>query len=404
MTVSCSTPRALLAALLALGTLAGCVPEDGPRRTPFPRLDPSGPFAELAAGGQRGQASAAPAERSRFDEVILAGRAPSTSPQPTTRRQVVRIAGGLQAEIPLDFDRWRWAHDGRASLIVYGRPGGRPEALVYAEVASRLADSFPSVEVKRFQLTVDPSATAGRLFLAQLLRLFGPTGVGRANPAAAPASTSAADAGLPGPAATPPPASGLPEPEVAPPPLSEGALAALQGCLARTLGQGLGFASAPRSFTGWRWVGRNRSHLEVRLGRNRGVWGAAAAPPSGLRAALSQVAGAGWDLCRQRSEVSSRTSVTPFPAQPASLVWGSATQPELGAAVHLAVLCTQSPACPVARDLAHLLDTLGPTTQGAVGGASGAQPSANLPELAAQAGFRLVPLPVVLGTSSPSAL
>ncbi len=113
---------------------------------------------------------------------------------------------------------------------------------------------------------------------------------------------------------------------------------------------------------------------------------------------MSQVTGAGWDLCRQRS-AGGQAAPAVFRGQPSGLIWGSATLPDEAGAVHLAILCVQGPTCPVASDLAHLLDSLRPRTSAAAGGASGAQPSANLPDLAAQAGFRLVPLPVVLGAA-----
>lgn len=99
---------------------------------------------------------------------------------------------------------------------------------------------------------------------------------------------------------------------------------------------GLGFDPLPRSFSGWRWVGENRGGATIRLGRFEGTW-------------------------RRREKVSAGAAAD---AVPAYLILGSVHGQRESLGVHLAVLCSRAPACPVAADLATLLDSIHPAADG----------------------------------------
>ena len=88
----------------------------------------------------------------------------------------------------------------------------------------------------------------------------------------------------------------------------------------------LGFTPTSGSFTGWRWVGETEQDLTLRLARFGGVWHRSA--PGGIDRI------------------------------PAYLILGTVQgqREELG--IHLALVCSQAPRCPVAEELARLLESI----------------------------------------------
>ncbi len=311
--------------LLLVGlTLAGCQLGEGPRQLPFPTLEPTALYVELQGQG-RGAArrSASPTEPQSDFQRALAG-APTRETGRAVQSQQVLLSGQLVGEIPKTFNEWRWAADSTSTLFVHQPAGGAPDALVYTEAFSKLRDRLPSMELQRFQLSVDPDLTIAPKLVQHAINPWGDL-------------------------------EGNPEDD------SRRALTKVVLALAtRTQGAGLGYESTPETFTGWRWVGRNAHRAKFRLGRSAGTWGTPDIADAETLEALDTLAArfpqAQKLMDRMVLEVQSRgPALVQIPRRNSTLIIGTASI-DYARSLHLAMVCT-SP-CGVARDLAAFVGSV----------------------------------------------
>jgi hypothetical protein len=281
------------ALLLTVLLVAGC---GRPPHLTGPVLDTTAPFPELAD-------------------------APSHPPAAEGEERIIPLAGALGGALPSE--GWRRYADSRVTVLSHLGPDGGPDALVWAEAVSPLAERAPSEELRRFLVTVDPA----------LVRRTG------------------AWPSLPETLAMDPKLARVPAER-----LREAAAAAMT----RTGGRGLGFGSAPDGFAGWRWIGVNGQGVYLRLAFTRGTWGEPARLPVRLKDAVEALVQRDSRLEWLRSGLEEETGGGGPARQevPAYLVLGNASAP--AGSVHLALLCRRAPACAPAVDLAHLLGTLQP--------------------------------------------
>jgi hypothetical protein len=245
-----------------------------------------------------------------LDAAVLFPELDGAVPAPATGERAIPLAGELAAALPPE--GWsRYAGTG-ITILSHAGADGSPDALVWAEAFSSLADLGPSRELRRFLLTVDPA----------LVRRTG---------------------------AWPPPPPGY---------AVDGE--ALAAAMTRTGGRGIGFTSAADGFSGWRWTGANADGVFLRLAVSRGTWGKPTLLSPRLRDPVDRLVEMRPRLEWLRAAVASGDiAEEPQPSPvPATLVLGSAIG--RGGRLHLALLCRRSPSCSPAEDLAHLLATLQP--------------------------------------------
>jgi hypothetical protein len=350
-------PHALLAA--ATLALAACDIPNGPRQLPFPSFDARAPFPELVAGRV---ATKPKAGTSALQKALAAAQGPDPQTVSTPQSwQPVLLAGGFIAEIPkTDYDDWRWASDGAATLVIHAAPGNPPDALVYSEPFSELAYGLPSLELIRFQLTVDPAVTCLPELVERWSDAFGSSSGDR--PGNAPVAQ------------------------------------AMWMLATRTLGVGLGYRSAPKSFSGWRWVGKNGQGVEVRAARTLGRWGAPddldtnvlntldalASRDPGLTPLSERMAGELGRASVRRQDLLTRESYMVM----ASLSQGAARR------VHVALLCAKNPQCLVASELRAMLDSVRAPRGDELARLSGQTNAAALQALANETGIVLSSAPL----------
>lgn len=329
----------LLAAVLAAALTAACGAADRPpRELPFPVFEPEAPFPELAAAPPGQEAGPGDFER------LLGAEATAEPAEP--QLQGVPLAGPLVGEIPVG-EGWQWASAGGIAIVVYSPAGSRPAALIYAESFGALIQRRPAREHHRFLVTVDPGLAAGYLDPPSALEL---ASGGPLRQLAEKSGLSRSEAG-----------------ELA------------QLLETRTRGRGLGFQPVAGTFTGWRWVGRNRQGLTLRVGRQLGTWAAPRPLPERFQQALERL-GLGGETASGGSAVE----------VPAALVLGSAAARQEQSGAHFALLCVQAPECPVARELADFLDSLHVGEPGLAERLL-AEPPAALEELAYTVGVEIRP-------------
>lgn len=282
--------------------------ERGARELAVPKFDPRAPFQELSSGGEVGAsgASASVQAASDFEQAIAesmaqdAGEdAPSAEEDAplsdAVQIQTVRLPGGLASSIPLDFDTWQWNMENGRTLVTYRAPGATsPDAMIYAEPFSALVRSYPSQEMARFRRFADPS------FIPLFEVLNSPEQFVAAQLRAQGVDPAVAARALDALDPSNSPTQSSPKPVFT-----------------------LNYQSSRNTFSGWRWFGHNPAEVMMRFGRTEGQW---RAPDSGGEGALSNA----WMLL------------------------GSA---DLGAGLgtHIAIICKQSPQCPVAEELSAFL-------------------------------------------------
>lgn len=359
--------------LVLLALLAGCSP-DGPRRLPFPTFDAQAPFPELGASAKAADKAAKSEEggESDFEKAIAdsmkdgqegeddedAAAQKTLERQPTIKRQQVPLAGGLASSIPLEFDEWQWSSSGGVTLISHRAPGAdQPDALIYVESFSGLMRMFPSIEIRRFQQTVDPalvqSLSLPGLSDGLLQRLSEQTGV---------------DVGRLG--------------------------DALTRASSHTMGLGLNYRSSKDSFTGWQWVGHNDARVALRMGRTSGFWltePRADTVTAGVLGELSQKIGGLSDMQRRYQKVASEQPDTrKRTGWPAWMLLGSAVvEKDVGA--HVAIMCKTTPKCAVADELSAFLAQLHPADSATLDNLREQGPKAPLPDFAEQQGLPFAP-------------
>ncbi len=367
----------MLIGLLAASLLVGC--QDGPRELPFPTFDARAPFDELGAAGGSAPGKSGDGEdqgASEFERAIADsmeqgegedsdedGESPgdSSGDSKTVKRQQVPLSNSLVSSIPLDFDTWQWSSDGRVTMISYTQPGaGQPDALIYVEGFSELIRTSPSMEIRRFQQTVDPALipkmTLPGLSGAPMRRLSEQTGL---------------DIGRIG--------------------------DALTRAASHTMGMGLNYTSSEDTFTGWRWVGHNDHDVEMRLGRSRGTWRAkprADADVSGTFSQLTDSFEGVQDVQNRYDDVLADGVGREDSGWPAWMLVGSAVVSRDSGA-HIAIVCKTTPTCPVAAELSEFLARLQPVSGGAIE-ALGGPDRQSLESFAGERGLPFAPADEIL--------
>ncbi len=353
--------RLAIAACLMLAT--ACSP-DGPRQLPFPTLDARAPFPELtepksAKSGEPDE----PAGASNFEKAIAEsmdkGEVSDEGEQAdsrTIKRQEVPLAGTLVSSVPLEFDEWQWSSQGNVTIITYQKAGAsQPDALVYVEAFSPLIRMFPSVEIRRFQQTVDPnlvtSVSLPGLSDALMGELSEKTGV---------------DVGR----------------------LTD----VLTRSASHTMGLGLNYRSGEDTFTGWQWVGHNAHDVELRLGRTEGAWRSRPDADASVAGTFSQVSQQVSGLSGVQSrydEVLSDQAKREAAGWPAWMVLGSAVI-ERDRGLHIAIVCKTTPRCPVAAELSELVANIHPADGSTVEVLREQGAKTNLPDFAREQGLPFV--------------
>ncbi|MBA2664621.1 MAG: hypothetical protein H0U74_20205 [Bradymonadaceae bacterium] len=340
-------------------TLSACNKKPAARLIAFPIIETANAFPELRAGS-RSNKGGADGAHSSFERAISRAleSEPETEEAATVTFQTIPLGAGLVGVVPLNFDEWRWASDGNTTMITHSAAGQSPDALIYIEGFGPIIKAFPSVEMTRFQKNVDSGAPQGPNILSTLA-----------------GGLSVASENFDVPALA--------------------LLESLESATSATFGLGIGYHSNARSFTGWRWLGKNAQGITLRLGRNSGVWGPQKAPDAQSRQAF----GALSELIPELSQIGDQFaafgqagSAAPsvrVPRRLAYMVFGSAASRVDGdQGVHLAILCEQ-PGCPVAHELADFLASIrrADSDQGRLG----ASPSSSLPAFAQGIGINLAP-------------
>ncbi len=320
-----------------------------------PALDCSRVFPDLERGAGVGGGSRA---GSGFAQELARrmtsqpGSGEVAAPHPSA----VIVAGRFVGELPdAASGSWRKLADGDVTLLAHVSDAGLLDALVYAEAFSPLVAARPSEELARFALTVDPG-----LLDAQLT-----------SPAAATTWVEA-----------------LARSRRERPALRRLAWMAMS----RTGGRGFGYASSPRTFTGWKWMGRSRDGVFLRLARSQGEWSGQKPLDPELQALLPRVVQRfprlGW-LAPTTAAGPYAASIGGRAAVPAYMVLGTASTAETGS--HLAVLCAQTPTCAPAGELADFLASLRPAKSADVERLLGSPDGTTLEGFAAELGFVVAP-------------
>lgn len=342
---------------------SACAP-DGPRQLPFPTFDAKEPFPELTAptGNEKGESEGAAGD-SNYEKAIAesmeAGEREDEEgggEAQTVKRQDVPLAGTLVSSVPLEFDEWQWSSQGDVTIITHREPGAsQPDALVYVEGFSPLIRMFPSVEIRRFQQTVDPN-------LGPSLALPGLTDglMGELS------EQTGVDVGR----------------------LSE----VLTRAASHTMGMGLNYRSGEDTFTGWQWVGHNEARVELRLGRTEGAWSSRPIYDRDISSALSQVTEQVSGLSGMQTrynEVLGEQASRKASGWPAWMLLGSAVV-ERDRGLHIAMVCKTTPTCPVAGELSELLANIRPADAATVDVLRDHGSKTSLPDFAKEQGLPFV--------------
>ena len=308
-------------------------------RAPFPELAGAGPAQDQGASGleqalSRGGWPAAPSEEVSPD-VPMAGRLVGQAPETT--------AGA-----------WRWLVGRDLTFGIHTpRGGGAPDAFFYVQAFSSRTELRASEELMQFELTVDPALLGEQLTW--------PTD------SVAWAETVARN-------------------------IRERKLLRRLARMAatRTGGRGFGYASSPRTFTGWRWMGRNRQGVYFRLARTTGEWSGQKPLGPELQAVLpllvQRFPHTNWLTGAGAAEPWSGAGTGRAPV-PAYMVLGTAAAEDTG--IYLAALCARTPMCGPAGDLASLLTSLRPAVTGEIDRLLSRQETGSIESLAADFGITL---------------
>jgi hypothetical protein len=254
--------------------------------------------------------------------------------EPTTQLPVTLAETYLATlAIPAQGGEWTWSVqlDGKATLHTRIAEGNAPDVVVYAERGPDGA-AMPSVQLRRFLAFADAggddAATWG-LRYAETLRQRADAVQGEGK--------GRNDLLMP-------------------------VVSALTG--------GLGFASTPGSFTGWKWVGRTAGtdgtdRVDVRLGRWTGTWTDGPSRVASAMAALDKVATSSAWWVAQRDALrkaladrgrSGSDSGAGAPGRPAIMWAGSVRLPRGGNDVHVAAICAEP--CAHEREIRGLFESL----------------------------------------------
>ena len=336
-------------------------------RTGYPRFEATQPFEELAEGQIEGAGAEEEEEdtgASDFERAIAREQlGAQTDGEPAgaggaraAARPIQRIALGnvFVAEVPARYDEWTFASQGDTTMITHQLPGQPADALIYVEGFGAAARTFPSFEVGRFMITVDPTLAPNVVF----------------PPMAGLAGTWAKEQGVP--------------------PVDM--MIGLQMALTRTGGMGVGYRSEEGSFTGWRWAGRNDLGVTMRLGRTFGTWGSPSLPGStNMVEVVGSMVHKAPQLAPILEHIQAQIQTSQTQGRVPTAAWmilGSMTRATTTTGAHIAILCVQRPVCPVARELSQILATVKPAGVAEFVSAS----NATLDDVARSVGVELLPL------------
>lgn len=317
----------LLACALSIAILPACNQERTERTLPFPELIESGPFPELTEGGRRAQQDQGAGQQSAFERAIsrVQEGESATEEAPTIQVQTVSLAGRLVADIPLRFDEWQWASSSHRTVIVHQLTGESPDAIVIVEPFGALMNRFPSQELRRFQNGLDPTVAGGIDPIAMAFEQLA-----------------------------------LADPEVAA--QAQAISGAFRALNSPTYGLGIGYQTTPKSFTGWRWIGKNHHDITLRMARSRGLWGPQ--PPPGRDVVqsfevLARNAPEFEEHATYMAELQQHLSQNQLrtPIRTSYMIVGNATA-DGKTGLHFTIICEASPRCPVARELADFLSSV----------------------------------------------
>ena len=323
-----------IAAFALVVGIAGCDADGEPRELPVPQFDAYAVFSAAdsdADGGDRDDGDSN--FEDRIGRAMDGGDVDDDQPEPRSVR-TIPLGASLVADIPSEQDVWKWSRRGGLTLVSMTPRGELPQFVMVTADYGGIGGGGYSRRMRRFAAEVDPSFDAG-IDLSQLVQDV---------------DIEAEDV-----------TDGDRELDVAE------LLESLMGSAPITGGLGLGYQSRDDSFSGWRWYGQNASDVAIRLGRTDGRWGSQPAAPAGLDAsAIESAVGesintdGALDELRNISDGDGgidggRAVPARSGARPAEMYLGSI---ELGVdrGVHVAILCTSVPRCPVATDVAHMLD------------------------------------------------
>lgn len=365
--------RAVTLFLLMMALVACGKPE--PRQVPFPVLNPEAPFAF------KGKPAKAPDPASQEDEEVaqmlreVEGDSPPAAG--AAGRQTVMLAGRFASEIPLSFEEWRWATDGDVTLVAHFTDG-RTDAIIYSESFGFLTQISPTEESRRFLSTVDKTLN-GPLAILNSIFSWAARGVSAIISGISGNKVAGTDSG-----------SGDPSDEEI-----EGIAGALMASISRTGGQGLGYRSTERTFSGWKWVGRTDTGLSFRLARTTGIWGQ---QDSG---SLASIGDAVKNLDFLKPVLSFFGSGLPvsemLPTQgtargevPAWMVLGNVVlEDDIG--IHIAFLCAREPECLVTDDFIDFVENMRLPSRAAANAAEGSGAATSLEELSRAVRLRIAP-------------
>jgi hypothetical protein len=218
--------------------------------------------------------------------------------------QPIPIHDQIAVDMPVEFSEWVWAREGGLVTLTHAESGAAADAfVVFQPIGTNELDN-PVCGARMFQAIVDP---------------------------------------------------GLADP------LWVSCLVAAKADLTPLLFTG--YTSQRGTFSGWRWVGVNEHGLELRIARSQGIWrqGISAITAllqpyqsvveelTGSLPGLDQLVGSVKETMEEEMSSGTRSE------QAASQILGSIHSRE-GLGVRFAMVCVR-PACPVAEELAGLLNT-----------------------------------------------
>jgi len=289
--------------LCALSVLfAGCYRSDIP-----PELDVRKAFPELS-----GLAGANPA--------TLANQMLGAGDESASTEGLFEIGNGMVATLPSS-EGWDWARDDTSTLVVH-TTDNVANVIFFAEDFDPVAIGVTG-DMRSFQYTVDVNMGVKATMMDMALER----------------TALKADEGY----------------------NAGQVLLAIRAVRSRTLGRGLGYASAKDSFTGWKWHGLNQQGVELRMGRTQGDWVGVAQLGEEVRENTSWIT----ENLSGLAEISAalgeadayEAALEAMAPRSAWMILGVAQSGET-TGVQYAILCAQASSCDQAQDLATMLDSI----------------------------------------------
>ncbi len=367
-------PLLMMSFLFLVTALVSCGKSE-PRQFPFPVLNPGAPFT--FKGKPVKSSNPMSEEDEEVAEMLREVEDEGSAAAQSAGRQTVLLAGRFASEIPLSFEEWRWATDGDVTLVAHFTEG-RADGLIYAESFGFLTKLSPTEESRRFLSTVDSTLNGPLALMNSIFSLAargvnalvgGISGSDGVQTDGASADSSRQDI--------------------------ESIAGALMAAISRTGGQGLGYRSTERTFSGWKWVGRTDTGLSFRLARTTGIWGQ---QDSGSLASVGEAV-KNLDFLKPVLNFFGSELPVPEPGKkqvttrgevPAWMVLGNVVlEGDIG--IHIAFLCAREPECAVTDDFVDFLENMRLPSRSAANAAQGSGAATSLEELSRAARLRIAP-------------